>query len=236
MAEKKDTNKFSELVAHKTNPFADELKNNIVVRKKKNIKLAESEVLEPVSGEMLNARVEKSYYQFDNEKFIKVFKDKIPIWAELSSSGIKIFSYILQNIQKDVDTIYLSIPLVMDACGWSQRNMVYRGILDLCNMNIISKSEEAYTWYINPLFLFNGDRRKILDEKLPNNESIPKTQPKSIAAKHLTSLPETEDNNSTNRNLTEIPATEDIKITANTNLEKLTQGYLTEFPATEGTE
>ena len=157
MEETRQAKSFSEIPLEKNNPFAIELKKTLVVRPKKG-GVRRIEVSDSITGEIQSGRMYTEYNQIDRAEFIKIFMDKIAYWKDLSVTGRKVFNYILSKMSKGTDQVYIYIPKLMDACGWGERNMAYKGLLECYNAEIIRRSDDQHIWFINPSVIFNGDR------------------------------------------------------------------------------
>lgn len=101
----------------------------------------------------------------DAEQFVKLFTANIALTFDLSSAGIKAFNvllWVVQNKALSKDEIDFD-PLVLD--DFLKENELKlsvatfkRGIIELEKCQIIAKTLRRGRYFINPNFVFNGDR------------------------------------------------------------------------------
>lgn len=78
------------------------------------------------------------------------------IFKQLKPSGRDLFSYITIKLKKDYDFIDLIHRIVCNDIGIS-RGTLHSGIISLSQAGIICK-RDAKSYWINPLYMFNGNR------------------------------------------------------------------------------
>lgn len=158
-----------EVVRYEINPF---LENMLVPIKDRQIKLSrlgkDNNILVNQETGEINGTHITTYKQVDSEQFIKLFSANIALTFELTAPGIKAFNVLIwvlkeKNINKDV------IPLdkfVLDdfleahkskKLQFSQATF-WRGLAQLEEAKIIAKNIRQGFYFINPNFVFNGDR------------------------------------------------------------------------------
>jgi len=162
--------KYSDIPIGKDNPFMPKLKNTMLVKTRQGI--VKSAPLYTADGEIKFTRMFADVKDVDSSAFTKVFQDKVSEWAGLNATGNKVFGYILANLEPNLAEVYIYVQDVMEFCGWSERNMVYRGLVDLYNHNLIYRSPKRHIWYINPDYLFNGDRVSFVRTYKINSNTI----------------------------------------------------------------
>jgi hypothetical protein len=156
---------------YKTNPF---LEGMLIPVKGRQIKLSKLGVDDNVlinqsTGEVLGTHV-TTYKKVDGEQFVKLFTANIALTFDLSAAGIKAFSVLLWVVQNkalskdevDLDVLVLSEftdvhsgkepPLRLSLPTFS------RGLAELVKAQIIAKTMRQGRYFINPNFIFNGDR------------------------------------------------------------------------------
>lgn len=159
------------LVRFKSNPFIEEM---MIPVGKKQIRVGllgkDSNILvNTETGEERGTHV-ATYKKVDNEQFVKVFTQHIAMTFELSSAGIKCFSLLLFQVQnsalsKDVVALdALALSEFLDAHKENETPLklsiatMKRGINELEKAKIVAKTMRQGFYYINPNFIFNGDR------------------------------------------------------------------------------
>jgi len=156
---------------HKENPF---LEGMIVPVKGKQIRLSilgkeDDILLQQSTGEIKGTHL-VTYKKVDGEKFIKLFTSNVSLAFDLTSAGIKAFTVLMWAVQKisiERDQVEMGketlqkfldeheaneTPLLMG------RSTFTRGIYELENAQIIAKTEWRGKYFLNPNFIFNGNR------------------------------------------------------------------------------
>ena len=159
------------VVRYKTNPFIGEM---IVPIKGKQIKVSalgkdDNILVNQSTGEILGTHV-TTFKKVDSEQFVKLFTANIGLTFDLSSAGIKAFGILLwavqhQSMSKD-EVILDSLVLGEFIEAHSEKKpplrlslaTMKRGINELEKAKIVAKTMRKGFYFINPNFLFNGDR------------------------------------------------------------------------------
>lgn len=154
---------------YKTNPF---LQNMIVPIKEKRIKLSvlgndRNILINQDTGEMHGTHI-ATFKKVDRTQFVKLFTANIAMTFDLSSSGIKTFTVLMWTVQQkalckdevDLDGITLEefIEQHKDKKLKLSLPTFKRGINELEKAMIIAKTMRQGRYFINPNFVFNGDR------------------------------------------------------------------------------
>lgn len=160
------------LERYKTNPFLTSvtvpMKNKkvqiSVMGKDDNIQLMNHDTGE-VSGTVIS-----TFKRVDSEQFIKLFTSNIAMTFDLSAAGIKTLGVLIWAVQnhaiaKDEVTMdnltreeFLSEHSDREPPLKLSYATMKRGINELERSKIIAKTMRAGRYFINPAFLFNGDR------------------------------------------------------------------------------
>lgn len=108
-----------------------------------------------------------TYRKVDGEQFIKLFTANIALTFDLSSAGIKAFNVLMWVVQHQAiskDLVVLDQMMLEDFLVAQSRPLKLslatfkRGLNELEKSQIIAKSMRKSFYYINPNFVFNGDR------------------------------------------------------------------------------
>lgn len=159
------------IVRHEQNPFIEGM---IVPIKGQKVQLSrlgkdDTVLVNHSTGEIQGTHV-TTYRKVDSEQFVKLFTANIALTFDLKAAGIKAFNvlvWVLQNnaISKDL------VPLDKFALDeflkfhddrqpkikLSQATF-WRGLSELEKSQIIAKHVRQGWYFINPNFVFNGDR------------------------------------------------------------------------------
>jgi len=182
------TGVFMSLERYKTNPF---LENMIVPVKGKQVQLSrlgrdENVLVNHKTGEIQGTHV-TTVKRVDSEQFVKLFTANIALTFDLSSAGIKVFSVLLWAVQHkalakdevDMDPLLLDDFLVAHKDKEPPLQMSVatfkRGINELEKARIIAKTLRKGRYFINPNFVFNGDRvafTTVIERSRGENEQV----------------------------------------------------------------
>ena len=156
---------------YKENPF---LENMIVPVQGRRVQLShlgkdDNILVNQATGEVQGTHV-TTFRKVDNEQFVKLFTQNIALTFDLTSAGIKAFNVLLYAVQNyaitkdqvDLDSFTLddfisqykdkSPPLKLSSATFN------RGINEIEKSQIIAKTIRQGRYFINPNFVFNGDR------------------------------------------------------------------------------
>lgn len=121
------------------------------------------------TGEVKGTHV-TTYRKVDGEKFVKLFTANIALTFDLTSAGIKAFNVLMWSVQHGAiskDRVYLDSHTLADfmkAHDSKDRQLKLsaatfkRGINELERSQIVAKTIRQGHYFINPNFVFNGDR------------------------------------------------------------------------------
>ena len=154
------------LQRYKENPFIEGM---IVPISKKQVMLSklgkdDNVLINQSTGEVHGTHI-TTYKAVDSDQFIKLFTTNIGMTFDLKSSGIKslgVLMWVVQHkaIGKDIvalDSLALS-EFLKDQNKSMSLATFKRGLNELEKAQIIAKHLRKGWYYINPNFVFNGDR------------------------------------------------------------------------------
>lgn len=155
------------LVRYKTNPFLTDLELNVSSRKVVISPMGKEDhiLVNQSTGEVSGTSV-VTYKKVDREEFVKLFSRNIALTFDLTSAGIKAFNILVWSVQntaieKDVVALdQLAFDDFMQVNPGLKMTLrtFQRGLLELESSKIIAKTLRKGFYYINPNFVFNGDR------------------------------------------------------------------------------
>jgi hypothetical protein len=156
-----------ELVRYKENPFLEDL--NIRVRSK-NVRVSKMGKKENI--DLINQETGEHHGSFitttkrvDEEQFLKLFTSNIAMTFDLKAAGIKAFNvlcFVMQQKAIEKDKIFID-KFVLEEFNEVytkklSRSVLYKGIKELIENKILARSQREGEYFINPNFVFNGDR------------------------------------------------------------------------------
>lgn len=159
------------LERYKTNPF---LQDMLIPVKERQVRLSslgrgDNILVNQVTGETQGTHV-TTYRRVDGEQFVKLFTANIGLTFELSAPGIKTFSVLMWVVQHnaiskdEVDLDALTLDDFTQAHAGERKPLrlsmatFKRGLNELEKAQIIAKTMRKGRYFINPNFMFNGDR------------------------------------------------------------------------------
>lgn len=129
----------------------------------------ESVLIDQTNGDAYGTHV-TTYKRVDGDQFVKLFTANIGMTFDLSSAGIKVFSVLLWVVQHnalskdEIDLDNLVLEQFVEAHKTTQQPLrlslatFKRGINELEKAQIVAKTLRQGRYFINPNFVFNGDR------------------------------------------------------------------------------
>ena len=160
------------VVRYKTNPFLSDMVVNL---REKQVRLGplgkDSHVLVNESTGHTQGTHLVTYRYVDNEQFLKLFTRNIALTFDLTSPGIKAFNVLCWVVQAGAlakDEVALDSFALEDFLAAHQgRNppikdfsiaTFKRGLAELETAKLIAKTVRKGRYFVNPSFVFNGDR------------------------------------------------------------------------------
>ena len=158
-------------VRYKTNPFLEGMTIPVKGKQVRLSKIGEDNnvLINQDTGEVHGTHV-ATFKRVDGEQFVKLFTANIALTFDLSSAGIKAFNVLMWAVQRsaiskdevDFDNFVLEEfleeykdidrPLRLSLATFK------RGINELEKAQIVAKTIRQGRYFINPNFVFNGDR------------------------------------------------------------------------------
>lgn len=154
-----------------SNPFMVEVqtKTRRITNKRGNMQLVSSETGEvhsSIAGFWESEEV-------DSTKFIKLFVQGVKALKELSGSGTKVFEVLYLRVQESIgqDRIYIAFSEVDQALTPMSEATYTRGMRELMEKGFIAASPSQGMFWLNPAFVWNGDRLAFVKEYRKSNPS-----------------------------------------------------------------
>lgn len=173
---------------HEKNPFLGDM---IVPVKGRQVRLSrlgkdDNVLMNQSTGEVLGTHV-TTYKAVDGEQFVKLFTANIGLAFDLTSAGIKVFTVLMWTVQNTAlarDEVMLD-AVTLERFLREQDNKKQlslttfrRGLAELTEAQIIAKTVRQGIYFINPNFIFNGDRiafTTLIERKKKAEKSDPET-------------------------------------------------------------
>lgn len=159
------------IVRYDVNPF---LADMVLKIKKKNVQVSpmgkdRNILVNEGTGQSFGTHV-TTYKKVDSEQFVKLFAANIALAFDLKAAGFKSFMVLIWAVQNKVmnkDLIMLDSFTLDDFLSAHEAaeppvtlslSTFQRGMKELENSKIIAKNVRKGWYFINPNFVFNGDR------------------------------------------------------------------------------
>jgi len=148
------------------NPFLDDMILNFTSKQVKISAIGNNDnvIVNQTTGEIKGTHV-VTYKKVDSEEFIKLFTKNIALTFELNSAGIKSFNVLIWTMQQkaiDRDIVTLDSYTLNDFLDVNHLSLssatFSRGLTELVKSKILAKTRRKGDYYINPNFIFNGNR------------------------------------------------------------------------------
>ena len=147
---------------HKENPFiinaASNTKSGVkrIVDKSGNRMMVVAED----TGEIVAPAGFWQTQEVDKTQFVKLYVNGVKAFRDLSSAGTKVFELLYLRVQATIgkDEIWLTFPNINQAITPISKPVFYRGMKELLEKGFIAESMAPGLYYLNPDYLWNGDR------------------------------------------------------------------------------
>lgn len=151
---------------HKENPFTE---NFQVVKTAKRVNVSvmgkENNVLmDRNTGEIRGTHI-ATYKKVDGEQFLKLFTKNIALTFDLTTAGIKALNVLMWTVQEkaiEKDRVMLDHVVADEFLEIHKLKLslttFYRGLSELEKAKIIASAIRQGEYFINPNFVFNGNR------------------------------------------------------------------------------
>lgn len=157
-------------VVYEINPFVGTAVKNTHVRQKKKLVNDKGDKLYVVNkddGEVLSGPSGFWHTQeVDRTQFLKLYVNGVKAFADLQSSGAKMFEVLYLEMQKEVgkDRVYLSHASINQAITPMSQTTYGRGLKELQEKKFIAATTVQGWYFVNPDYVWNGDRLAFVKE------------------------------------------------------------------------
>lgn len=150
------------------NPFTKELTirtKNQKIRISNSSKLNDEAWINNTTGEVATTQL-FTYKEVDQTQFIKLFTQNIGLIFSLTGAGIKALAVLVSMLQDKISQDVITLDYEYTLKKFMSENpslqitkqYFYRGLKELINAEIIAKHKKQGDYFINPNFVWNGDR------------------------------------------------------------------------------
>lgn len=121
----------------------------------RRILVKRGDTINEATGEVVD---KGEYVTVDNKPFIKVYKEALPLFQELSNRGSRVLFRVMEELGNLEDEVYIHAPSYAKAFGVKNVRDINFGIKELLDRDILCKKAESCMYFVNVRLLFNGNR------------------------------------------------------------------------------
>lgn len=127
------------------------------------------EYVDKDTGQIVSAsenRVFRRKEYVDSGTFTKMYYSQMKILFSLSGTTIKVFGYFIQQMDESNENgkVYFRLKECMDFLNLRSRASIYSGLRELITRGFICKTDIPWQFFVNPLYVFKGNRLVIFNE------------------------------------------------------------------------
>jgi hypothetical protein len=129
----------------------------------------------------------------DSEKYVKLFTDKIALWLELTKNAQRVLCYIISEMRNGSDKVFFDEEKLKKVTGYKSSVPIYSGLAELMEHQIIARTHYPSVYFINPYYMFNGDRILFLESfecTNPKTEHLEEQEKRLLEHSPVFELPE----------------------------------------------
>jgi hypothetical protein len=154
---------------HKENPFL----GNAAANTKQGMKRVSNQkdggqmlMVNSGSGEIVGPAGFWHSQEVDRTQFVKLFVNGVKAFKELTGAGTKVFELLYLEMQKQIgkDKVYLSFSAVLQDITPMSEATYARGMRELIAKNFVAPTTLQGWFFINPDYVWNGDRLAFVKE------------------------------------------------------------------------
>ncbi len=149
--------KLTDFKKYEESPFEADIKKG-----NKSIVASDiGETFSKITGELISDRVSLVVSKsIDRSEFVKMFTGNINLFFAIGESEIKVFFYLLKNMEINTGKAKFYMDVCKQETGYSKVS-VYKAMGLLCSKKFIARSMYSYYYWVNPSIAFNGSRMTI---------------------------------------------------------------------------
>lgn len=118
------------------------------------------------TGEVLGPAGFWQSQEVDQTQFVKLYVNGVRAFKELTGAGTKVFELLYLEVQKNIgsDQIYLSFQAIDQKQTPMGKTTFMKGMKELVLKEFIAESYAPNMYFLNPDFMWNGDRLAFVKE------------------------------------------------------------------------
>lgn len=163
--------KLRQLPAYSTNPFLEEMGSPDMSKKNEVFYTGDKVVINPKTGEVDDSVIGVAKVKYvESDKFVKLYTDQLGVFFELGKAAQRVCEFMMYKVGEsaigkgEVILGYPEYSQYFENRTGGTRSTFMRGVQELAGKQLIAKHINRDVWYINPAFLFNGNRARFITE------------------------------------------------------------------------
>lgn len=170
-----DESKYKRGNKYDHNPFI----SNAVINTKQGVKRITNKdgnkmmVVSENTGEIIAPAGFWQAQEVDRTQFVKLYINGVKAFRNLHGSGAKVFEVLYMKVQRNIgqDTIWLTFLSLNQLETPISETAFYRGMKELLEKGFIAESITPGKYYLNPDYMWNGDRLAFVKEYRTSSEN-----------------------------------------------------------------
>jgi hypothetical protein len=149
------------------NPFINLTTTKLGVRRVASTKNDRMMVVNEQTGEIIAPGVTfGTAYEVDKTQFVKLYINGVKAFKDLTGAGTKVFELLYLEVQKSFgkDVMYLSFSEIDQLATPISKATFMKGMKELLEKGFIAESMTQGKYFLNPDYIFNGDRLAFIRE------------------------------------------------------------------------
>lgn len=163
-----DTKSRRGLIKHDHNPFivATAANTKRGVKRITNKTGNKMMVVSESTGEIVAPAGFWQTQEVDKTQFVKLYVNGVKAFKELTGAGTKVFEVLYQRVQEAIgsDSLYLSFVEIDQKATPMSKATFMKGMKELIIKGFIAESMAQNKYYLNPDYMWNGDRLAFVKE------------------------------------------------------------------------
>lgn len=129
-------------------------------------------IISEKTGEQLAGAGFFHYEEVDKTQFLKLYINGVKALTELSSSGTKVFEVLYRTVQDNMnkDKVLIAYDLIDQDIVSISESTFFRGMKELIEKKFIAETTIQNLYFINPDYIFNGDRLSFVKTFIKSND------------------------------------------------------------------
>lgn len=118
-------------------------------------------------------------HEVDTAQFVKLYINGVKAFKELTGAGTRVFELLYMEMQKNIgqDRVYLSYAALDEQTATTiSRSTFARGLAELIEKGFLASAVAPGWFWLNPDYIFNGDRLTFVQEYRRASEKKAKRQ------------------------------------------------------------